>query len=60
MCNIGVGKYLNAGPEKTYDDGGYSQGYGEIKCCFRQLTHVNILNLYKTRHEFIPDNGCNK
>ena len=43
---IGTEKYPDAGILLNYDDGDYTQGYGQIKENFRALTHDNLLPLY--------------
>ena len=36
----------------NYDDGDYSQGYGQNKEAFRALTKDDVLNLYLSDNEF--------
>ena len=52
QCIIRTEKYPDSGIFLNYDDDDYCQGFGQNKEPFRILTKYDILNLYKTDHDF--------
>ena len=59
QCIIGTEKYPDSGILLNYDDDVYSQGYGQIEEAFRALTKDDILQPYKSDHDFKSSNNNN-
>ena len=58
QCIIGTEKYPHSGIILNYDDD-YSQGYGQIKEVFRDLTKYDILKPYMSDNDFRSSNEGN-
>ena len=56
QCIIGTETNPDAAKNLAYDDGFYSQGYGQTKEVFRFLTKDDTLNPYISDHDFISTN----
>ena len=56
---IGTERYPDSGILLNYEDDDYSQGYGQIKECFRTLTKDDILKPYITEDDFRSSNNGN-
>ena len=59
QCSIGTEIYPDVGFLSIYDDGYYSQGYGQIKKAFRALTKEDILQPYINEDDFTSSNDAN-
>ena len=59
QCIIGTEKYPDSGILLNYNDGNYSQGYGQIKQAFKSLTKDNLLQQYISEHDFRSSNDGN-
>ena len=56
QCIISTEKSPNSCMLINYDDGDYSQSYGQIKEVFRALTKNDILQTYIIDHDFRSSN----
>ena len=56
QCTIGTEKYPDAGMILNYDGDDKSQGYGQIKECYKALTKDDILQLNITDGDFRSSN----
>ena len=59
QCIIGTEKYPDSGILLNYNDDDYNQGYGQIREAFRALTKDDILQPYKSDHDFRSSNNNN-
>ena len=59
QCIIRTEKYPDSGILLNYNDDGYSQGYEQIKEAFQALTKDNLLQPYKSEHDFRSSNDDN-
>ena len=56
---IGTERYPDSAILLNYEDDEYSQGYGQIKEAFKPLTKDDILQAYKSDHDFRLSNDGN-
>ena len=56
QCIIGIEKFPDAGTNCNYAIDKYSQAYGDIVSCFRQLAKDHILQPYITQKDVITSN----
>ena len=56
QCIIGTEKYPDSSILLNYNDDIYSQGYGKNKEAFKALTKDNLLQQYKSEHDFRSSN----
>ena len=59
QCIIGTERYPDSGILLNYNDDDYSQGYGQIKEAFKNLTKDNLLQQYISEHDFRSSNDDN-
>ena len=59
QCIIGTEKHPDSANLLNYNDDDYSQGYGQIKGAFKALTKDNLLQQYKSEHDFRSSNDGN-
>ena len=59
QCIIGTKKYTDSGILLNYNEDFYPQGYGQVKEAFKALTKDDILQPYKSEHDFKSSNNGN-